>query len=233
MHKLQHLCLLSLLALSASASATKTTPPPHKSIQNNHLDHIVSPVYAQKQGSETPLKMAPLPFEGEAENAYQIVDAGAITPEPGKTGAATAKRPRPSVEGQAPENLEEVRVTGARVSRSATATATNTSAPLIETPATVNVLTGDFLGVIGARRIEEALQYVPGASAESVNASGTAFNIRGFSTWVFGGGASGEGSVQIDNYRTAGRRYHFDPALYERIDVLLTQPTNISVKRPT
>ena len=162
--------------------------------------------------------MAPLRLKVEAENAYQIADAGAITPEPGQTGKAPAKRPRPGVEGQAPDNLEEVRVTGVRESRSATAT--NTSAPLIETPATVNVLTGDFLGAIGARRIEEALQYVPGASAESVNASGTAFNIRGFSTWVFGGGASGEGSVQIDNYRTAGRRYHFDPALYERIEVL-------------
>ena len=28
MRKLQHLCLLSLLALSASAQAVKTTPPP-------------------------------------------------------------------------------------------------------------------------------------------------------------------------------------------------------------
>lgn len=28
MHKLHNLCLLSLLALSASAFATKTTPPP-------------------------------------------------------------------------------------------------------------------------------------------------------------------------------------------------------------
>lgn len=37
MHKLQHLCLLSLLALSASAFATKTTPPPHKSFQNKNL----------------------------------------------------------------------------------------------------------------------------------------------------------------------------------------------------
>ena len=217
MRKLKHLCLLSLLALSASAQVVKTTP--HKPIQNNHLEHISSSaVYAQKQDSETPLKMALPRLKGEAADAHRVADAGAITPEPGKTGAAPAKRPRPGVEGQTPDNLEEVRVTGVRVSRSATAT--NTSAPLIETPATVNVLTRDFLGAIGARRIEEALQYVPGASAESVNASGTAFNIRGFSTQVFGGGASGEGSVQIDNYRTAGRRYHFDPALYERIDVL-------------
>ena len=155
-------------------------------------------------------------LKGEAVDAHRVADAGA--PEQGKTGKAPSERPRPSAEGQTPDNLEEVRVTGVRVSRSATAT--NTSAPLIETPATVNVLTGDFLGAIGARRIEEALQYVPGASAESVNASGTAFNIRGFSTQVFGGGASGEGSVQIDNHRTAARRYHFDPALYERIDVL-------------
>ena len=171
-------------------------PPPPKSIQNKHLGHISSAVYTQKQGSETPLKIAPPRLKVEAENAYQIADAGAGAPKPDKAGTAPAKRPRPSGEGQTPDNLEEVRVTGARVSRSATAT--NTSAPLIETPATVNVLAGDFLGAIGARRIEEALQYVPGASAESVNASGTAFNIRGFSTLVFGGGASGEGSVQID-----------------------------------
>ena len=196
MRKLQNLCLLSLLALSASAFATKTTPPPHKSIQNKHLGHISLSVYGQKQDAETPLKIAPPRLKVEAENAYRLADAGASTLEPGKTGAVPAKRPRPGGEGQTPDNLEEVRVTGVRVSRSATAT--NTSAPLIETPATVNVLTGDFLGAIGARRIEEALQYVPGASAESVNASGTAFNIRGFSTLVFGGGASGEGSVQID-----------------------------------
>ena len=99
--------------------------------------------------------------------------------------------------------------------------ATNADAPLIETPATVNVATRDFLDTIGARRIEEVLQYVPGASAESVNASGTGFNIRGFSTSVFGSVAGGgEASIQIDNYRSATRRYHFDPALYERIDVL-------------
>ena len=120
------------------------------------------------------------------------------------------------VEGEAESGTKSPKGFRARKS----VAATNIDAPLIETPATVNVITRDFLDTIGARRIEEVLEYVPAAAAESQNASGTGFNIRGFSTSVYGGGAGGEGSVQIDNYRTAARRYHFDPALYERIDVL-------------
>jgi len=96
--------------------------------------------------------------------------------------------------------------------------ATNVDAPLIETPATVNVLTGDFIDTIGARRIEEMLQYVPGASAESANATGNQFNIRGFRMTSGGGGTTT--NIRIDDNRVQARRYHFDPTLYERIDVL-------------
>lgn len=154
--------------------------PPHKSIQNNNLEHISFPVYAQKQDLETSAQTA-LRLKVEAENAYQIADAGAITPEPGKTGAAPAKRPRPGVEGQTPDNLEEVRVTGARVSRSATVT--RIDAPLLETPATVNVLTDDFLDSIVARRPEDAFVFTPGISQGGAqeNAGSTVnFNVRGF-----------------------------------------------------
>ena len=116
------------------------------------------------------------------------------------------------------ESIEEIVVVGFRGEQSSTAL--NVDARLMETPATVNVATSDFVSTVAARRVEEVLQYVPGASSESVNASGSGFNIRGFSTTVFGGVAAGEGSLQIDNYRVAGRRYHFDPVLYDRIEVL-------------
>ncbi|MCG8446283.1 MAG: TonB-dependent receptor plug domain-containing protein, partial [Hyphomicrobiales bacterium] len=148
---------------------------------------------------------------------YTGVNAITLEPVTAQHGENGALELRPiTLEGEAESGTKSPE--GFRAQNSVAAT--NVDAPLIETPATVNVITRDFLDTIGARRIEEVLQYVPGASAESVNASGTGFSIRGFSTTLIGGLAAGEGSVQIDNYRPAGRRYHFDPALYERIDVL-------------
>jgi len=97
--------------------------------------------------------------------------------------------------------------------------ATNVDAPLIETPATVNVLTRDFIDTIGARRIEEMLQYVPGASAQFEINTGTGFNLRGFSVSAFGGG-NGSDNIFIDGFRPGAHAYHFDPDLYERIDIL-------------
>ena len=149
---------------------------------------------------------------------YVVADDTTVAIEkPGRQHSDSAFVLRPiTVEGDAESAYGPIE--GFRAKGSSAAT--NVDAPLIETPATVNVATGDFIDTIGARRIEEILQYVPGASAESVNASGTGFNIRGFSTTLVGGVAAGEGSVQIDNHWPAGRRYHFDPALYERIDIL-------------
>jgi len=87
----------------------------------------------------------------------------------------------------------------------------------------VNVLTGDFLDTIGVRKLEDALQYVPGASAQFESNTGTGFNVRGFSVSAFGGGNASNGSsdnIFIDGFRPGARAYHFDPALYERIDIL-------------
>jgi len=118
--------------------------------------------------------------------------------------------------------LEPIQVAGEGLGgfrADSSSSATNVNARLIETPATVNVLTGDFIDTIGARRIEEMLQYVPGASAESANATGNQFNIRGFRMLSSGGGGDST-NIRIDDNRVQARRYHFDPTLYERIDVL-------------
>jgi len=104
---------------------------------------------------------------------------------------------------------------GFRADRSSSAT--NVNARLIETPATVNVLTRDFLDTVKQRRLEDVLQFVPGIGTEQGETSTSAFNIRGFSgnTLSFSGG-----TVFVDDYRAPGRRYHFDDSLYERIDIL-------------
>jgi len=72
-------------------------------------------------------------------------------------------------------------VQGYKASRSATAT--RVDAPLLETPAQVNVVTGDFLDSIAARRPEDAFVFTPGVSQGGAqeNGGGTVnFNIRGF-----------------------------------------------------
>jgi len=115
-----------------------------------------------------------------------------------------------------PTRVEEIIVTGRRLTSD---TATNTDAPLIETPATVNVITSDFIEAIGGRRLEDIIQYTPGVSAQSVNNAGPGFNIRGFSVFAFGGGFNSD-NIFIDGFRPSARRYHFDPVLYERIDIL-------------
>jgi len=128
-----------------------------------------------------------------------------------------------TLDGQPTLELDEARLQGSerlegfRAKNSSSAT--NVDAPLIKTPATVNVLTGDFLDTIGARSLEDALQYVPGASADFANSTATAFNIRGFSNTVFDA-SEGGGAIRIDGFRSFARRYHYDSALYERTDIL-------------
>ena len=236
MHKLQHLCLLSLLALSASAFATRTTPPPPKSIQNKHLGHISSPVYAQKKDTETPLKIAPPRLKVEAENAYQIADAGAVTPEPGKTGAAPAKRPRPSGEGQAPDNLEEVRVTGARVSRSATATRTDT--PILETPMSIQVVPERVIEDQAVIRLRDVYRNISG-----VQSSFTGFNVNSAEGPIIRG--FGDSYIYRNGLRSAAGFAPVELANVERVEVLkgpasmlfgLAEPggiLNIVTKQPT
>lgn len=103
------------------------------------------------------------------------------------------------------------------------ASATNVDVPLIETPATVNVISGDFIEAIGAQRLDDILQYVPGTSPGSSGASMTnTFTIRGFESSTTRGGSLGSraNSVFIDDHRPAARHYHFDRSLYERVLIL-------------
>lgn len=101
--------------------------------------------------------------------------------------------------------------------------ALNIPAPLIETPATVNVFSSDTLDRLNVRRLDDILQYIPGASpGASGGALTNTFTIRGFQSSTTRGGSLGSraNSVFIDGNRPAARRYHFDRSLYDRVEVL-------------
>jgi len=101
--------------------------------------------------------------------------------------------------------------------------ATNVQAPLIETPATVNVMGSRTLDRIDARDLDDVLHYIPGANPGSAGGAMTnTFNIRGFQSSTTRGGSLGQraNSVFIDGHRPPVRRYHFDRSLYERVEVL-------------
>ena len=90
--------------------------------------------------------------------------------------------------------------------------AARTSGALIDTPATVNVITRDFLEDIGANSMLDATQYVSGiANGRLGGANGIAErqSIRGFEN---------DGRT-IDNF-SAGFQANLDPALYERIEIV-------------
>jgi iron complex outermembrane receptor protein len=110
-------------------------------------------------------------------------------------------------------------VEGFRAERSSSAT--NVDAPLIETPATVNVVTKDFLDTIGARGLEDVIAYIPGVASQNLVSTATAFNIRGFQSEAFDASFSAGGnSIRVNGFRNPGTRYVNDPVLYERIDIL-------------
>jgi len=126
-------------------------------------------------------------------------------------------------DGNGPTQLGPIQVTGEGPGgpvegfrAESSGSATNVNAPLIETPATVNVLTRDFLDATQQRHINDVFDYVPG-----VNRGSDAFfnfSIRGFGTDFF---ASRSGSsVFVDDFHPPGRLYHFDDALFERVDIL-------------
>jgi len=133
------------------------------------------------------------------DRTVTLVEAESANSEPTQLGAIT-------VEGTADQ-------IGFRARNSSTAT--NVDAPLIETPATVNVLTRDFLDTIKPRRFEDTLAYIPGAGQEiTFGNSDPVFNLRGFST------TSREGGIFVDGYQLNRRSYVPDLSLYERVDIL-------------
>ncbi len=140
---------------------------------------------------------------------YRFSDANTVTLVAAQDGDGPMRLGPITVEGQAETGTGPVE--GFRASNSVSAS--NVDAPLIETPATVNVLTADFLDAISARELEDALQYVPGAGVQATTqGQDPAFSLRGFNNIA--------DSVFIDGYLAPRSRYHFDPSLYDRIDVL-------------
>lgn len=88
---------------------------------------------------------------------------------------------------------------------------------ILETPATVSVVTRDELNVRGVQRLEEALAYTPGyvSTDYAGGQGGPTFTIRGYNT------------INFENVYEDGLRYGFnmfdqniEPYAYERIDVI-------------
>ncbi|BBK36650.1 ferric siderophore receptor [Allostella sp. ATCC 35155] len=101
--------------------------------------------------------------------------------------------------------------------------ATNIPVPLIETPATVNVMSAETLERLNVQRLDDILQYIPGTAPGASGSSMTnTFTIRGFESSTTRGGSLGSraNSVYIDGHRPASRHYHYDRSLFERVEVL-------------
>ncbi|BBK30791.1 iron complex outermembrane receptor protein [Stella humosa] len=115
----------------------------------------------------------------------------------------------------------ELAVEGFRARQASSAT--NVAAPLIETPATVNVMSSETMERLNVQRLDDILQYIPGTGPGATGSSMTnTFTIRGFESSTTRGGSLGSrsNSVYIDGHRPASRHYHYDRSLYERVEVL-------------
>lgn len=211
------------------------TPPP-KSIQNNNLKHISRPVYAPKQTPETRRHIAPLNIgdaaaivgpwsSGEAEDAYHVADAGAVTREPDKIEAAPEMLPRLGVEGEASSMRESAYgpVQGYAAKRSATATKTDT--PVIETPQSISVISRKDMDIRDVRDdIGDAAAYSSGALVGMAGAKnvfgGSNMMIRGHGRRTSSGATL---NLFLDGLKFEGMFYstnNLDPWLFERIEVL-------------
>lgn len=103
------------------------------------------------------------------------------------TSAATAAQADKVTDNAAQtprQSIDEVVVTGRRISSSATKTDT----PLIEMPQSVSVITGDLLALRNVQGVEEALRYTPGivVDQDGYDPRHETFSIRGFSATLFG-----------------------------------------------
>jgi len=84
---------------------------------------------------------------------------------------------------------------------------------LIDTPATINVITKEFLSDLGASSIIEATQYLSGVTYGALGGAGGIFDrqvMRGFE--VYGN--------TIDNFTLGGIAASLDPAIIERVEIL-------------
>ena len=148
------------------------------------------------------------------ENEAREARTSEASPAADEPPSGTEESEPPLVKAE-PVVVKDVRQTDFRVDTSSTAT--NVDAPQIETPATVNTITKDFLNTIQTRQFEDVLDYVPGAAVNSkgFRTDDEMFSLRGFTTNSrFGGG------IYVDRFIAPRRSYHFDRSLYEQVDVL-------------
>ena len=163
-------------------------------------------------------------FSGEAEDAYHVADADAVTRELDKIEEAPEMLPPLGVEGEAPPMQESAYgpVEGYAAKRSATATKTDT--PIIETPQSISVTSRKDMDIRNVRDIGDAVAYssgvLGGIAGEKSLFGGSSIKIRGY-----GGATSSGGSynLHIDGLRVTHAGYlgaNLDPWLFERIEVL-------------
>ena len=162
---------------------------------------------------------------GEAEDAYQVADAGAVTREPDKIEAAPEMLPRLGVEGEAPPIQESAYgpVQGYAAKRSATATKTDT--PVIETPQSISVISRKDMDIRDVRDdIGDAAAYSSGALV----GMGGAKNVFGGSSMMIRGHGGVDASGVTSHLFLDGLKFggifrgtnNLDPWLFERIEVL-------------
>ena len=140
-----------------------------------------------------------------------------------RSGNAWTLAPAPVSTGDA-HTLAPVTVTGLSDSAyaptvgyvaTASASATKTDTPLIETPQSVSVITREQITEQGAQTLNQVLRYTAGVATESRGATATRldqFNVRGFSA-----------STYLDGLRVFGGRDalpQVDAFRLERVDVL-------------
>jgi len=143
---------------------------------------------------------------GVSSNGYRLKPVSSVT-----NGSSTL----PAVTVSGSTEIDPVRNSGFR--RSSNRSALGVNADIMETPATVNTLSGEFLEAINARRLEDALAYVPGVAFDTGTTGGAfpSINIRGFSSQ-----SSTSGDVFVDGLVVNRRAYVPDLSLYDRVEIL-------------
>ncbi|QGJ68929.1 STN domain-containing protein [Planctomycetales bacterium 10988] len=183
--------------------------------EEEHTSRRVAYQQETQQESDEDLILPPTVVEGEQEEVEQGES------QEGETQQFFPPTPppnfSPSIPPSFPQQAQGPRFNPSIDFRSDQSSAgMNVPAPLVETPRTVNVLTEGFLDSINVQDLQDTLTYVPGAS--SGGRDSPAFNIRGFGGFSIGNPE--ENVIFIDNFRTAGRRYHYDPSLYDQVEIL-------------
>lgn len=114
--------------------------------------------------------------------------------------------------------LPRVYVEGPASTRQDGVTGTKTGTPLIETPQSISVITGDQIREQGADSLAQALRYAPGVYGEPFGFEPrfTLLNLRGFPAYTTGFYRDG---LQLRNPGFAVG-YNFEPYGFERLDVL-------------